>query len=264
MTRTHVTVALTGDGGDEVFGGYGRHFGNRLAELGGAIARIGRRTPGEGSGASRHRSRVRRFLASARLTRAERYRAWSGVFSPEAIAALADGVGDGQRDVADLFEASERLGPVDAVLAVDTMHYLPTDLLPKMDITTMMHSLEARSPFLDRDLAEFAAKLPAHLKVRRLTTKYILKRALADVLPRKTLTRGKQGFTVPVAAWLRGELREFLNDHLRGSQTSAAGLVHRRAVDSLIDEHAAGTVDHAYKLWTLLMLELWHREFVSA
>jgi asparagine synthase (glutamine-hydrolysing) len=127
----------------------------------------------------------------------------------------------------------------------------------------MMHSLEARCPFLDRDLAEFAARLPTSMKVRGLSTKYILKRAFEGIVPRANLRRGKQGFAVPIGAWFRGELREFLTDHLRPARLAAAGLVRQAAVDILVDDHTKGTADHAHELWTLLMLELWYREFAT-
>jgi asparagine synthase (glutamine-hydrolysing) len=265
LTRSHVTVALSGDGGDEIFGGYGRHLANRLGEqwndaspltraLSGAVAR----RPYDRQRASR----ARRFLVAAGRSRAARYRGWAGVFSPDAVAALAPGAGDGQADVDRLFAEVSALDSIDAVLAVDTRFYLPTDLLVKMDIATMMHSLEARSPFLDRELAEFAARLPGSMKVRRLTTKYILKRALGGVLAPETLHREKRGFAVPIGTWFRGELREFLSDHLQAARVASAGLVEQGAVTRLMAEHAAGT-DRTHELWTLLMLELWYREFVT-
>lgn len=263
LTRAHVTVALTGDGGDEVFGGYGRHRGNVLAEQWHAVVRHFTWLTGGATASRRGWSRARRFLSSAGLTRAARYRAWAGVFSADAIADLAPGASDGQQDVAGLFEQWSCLDSVDSVLAVDTMHYLPTDLLPKVDITTMMQSLEARCPFLDRDLAEFAAQLPTNLKIRGATTKHILKQAFAGIVPQANLRRRKQGFAVPVGSWFRGELREYLTDHLRPARTAAAGLLRQDAVDRIVDEHVAGTADRTHELWTLLMLELWHREFAS-
>ena len=128
----------------------------------------------------------------------------------------------------------------------------------------MAHPLEVRSPFLDRELAEFAARLPSSLKVRGVTTKYLLKRALKGRIPADRLRRGKRGFAVPIAAWFRGELQEFLRDHLQPAHVAAAGLVRQRAVDALIDQHTSRTVDRAHELWTLLMLELWHRSFATA
>lgn len=265
LTRSHVTVALSGDGGDEVFGGYGRHLANRLAEQWNGLSAMTRAVSGAAAKRpyDRHTaSRLRRFLVAAGRSRAARYRGWAGVFSPDVIAALAPGAGDGQGDVDALFAEVAGLDAVDAALAVDTRFYLPTDLLVKMDIATMMHSLEARSPFLDRELAEFAARLPSAMKVRRLTTKHLLKRALGGVLPPETLHREKRGFAVPIGGWFRGELREFVGDHLRSARVASAGFVEQRAVTRLLDDHAAGT-DRAHELWTLLMLELWYRGSVT-
>jgi asparagine synthase (glutamine-hydrolysing) len=148
------------------------------------------------------------------------------------------------------------------MLAVDTRFYLPTDLLVKVDITSMAHSLEVRSPLLDTELAEYVASLPSSFKLRRFTTKHLLKKALAGRVPATNLKRPKRGFAVPIAQWFRGELREYLNDHLRRSAAAAAGLLHQPAIDGLIADHESGAHDRAHQLWTLLMLELWHREFV--
>lgn len=269
LTRTHVTVALSGDGGDEVFGGYHRHAAGRLAEwVGGTSVTRGlsRLIAGSRSAGSydRHRtSRVMRLVIAASRSRAARYRGWAGVFTPELIAELAPGASSGQQDVDARFAEVAELDSVDALLAVDTRFYLPTDLLVKMDITTMMHSLEARSPFLDRALAEFVARLPSAMKVRRLTTKHLLKQALTGLVPAENLHREKRGFAVPIGAWFRGELREFLGDHLRSARIAAGGLVEQRVVTRLIEEHAGGVSDRAHELWTLLMLELWYREFVT-
>jgi asparagine synthase (glutamine-hydrolysing) len=158
-------------------------------------------------------------------------------------------------------EAAGGLDAVDAMLAVDTKFYLPTDLLPKVDITSMAHSLEVRSPLLDVALAEFVASLPSAFKLRRWTTKQLLKRAMDGRVPRETLKRPKRGFAVPIAAWLRGELREFLSDHLCRSQVAAAGLLDQRVVNRLIADHLSGAPGLAHHLWVLLMLELWYRRF---
>jgi asparagine synthase (glutamine-hydrolysing) len=272
LTRPHVTVALSGDGGDEVFAGYGRHRHNRFAEMWTQASPVTRRiakaagkraAAGKSAGPGR-RAKVARALAAASLSRAGRYRAWAGVFSADDIAALT-GEAAGTVDLVDrLFDQSADLDAVDAMLAVDTMFYLPTDLLPKMDIATMMHSVEARSPFLDRELVEFVAALPSALKVRRLTTKHVLKRAFAGVVPDQILSGAKRGFAVPIAAWFRGELRGFLRDHLSASRAAQAGLIRQPAVDAVVDAHLSGAADCAHHLWTLLMLELWYRDRAAA
>lgn len=261
LTRGHVTVALSGDGGDEIFGGYGRHFASSVAEH--WAVRAAARVAGRAGADPRRPSRLARFLDAAAATRAERYRRWAGVFTPEAIAALAPGAASGQGTVQQAFDDVRTLDAIDAMLAVDTRVYLPTDLLVKMDITTMMFSLEARSPLLDRELAEFVARLPTRMKVQRGSTKHLLKKAMTGLLPDDILRRPKRGFAVPIGGWFRGALRDYANDHLRASRAAAAGLVDQRAVSAVLDEHLSGTRDRAHEVWTLLMLELWYRLSVA-
>lgn len=261
LTRGHVTVALSGDGGDEIFGGYGRHFASSVAEH--WAVRAAARVAGRAGADPRRPSRLARFLDAAAGTRAERYRRWAGVFTPEAIAALAPGAASGQGTVQQAFDDVRTLDAIDAMLAVDTRVYLPTDLLVKMDITTMMFSLEARSPLLDRELAEFVARLPTRMKVQRGSTKHLLKKAMTGLLPDDILRRPKRGFAVPIGGWFRGALRDYANDHLRASRAAAAGLVDQRAVSAVLDEHLSGTRDRAHEVWTLLMLELWYRLSVA-
>jgi len=272
LTREHVTVALNGDGGDEAFAGYRWHLANRLAErwqrvpaslraiVRGALERLP--VP-----ADRHdwRARMARFVRAADRSRADRYRAWVGVFSPELERELRGGSDDAAaRSVAtieSLFGAVRSLDPVDAMLAVDTAFYLPTDLLVKMDIMTMANSLEGRSPFLDHHLVEFVASLPSDLKLRGGTSKYLLKRAFRETLPSSILRRGKRGFAVPIGRWFRAELRDFLRDHLLSRPFAEQGLFNPATVRRLVDEHQSARADHSHHLWILLMFELWRREF---
>jgi asparagine synthase (glutamine-hydrolysing) len=198
------------------------------------------------------------------MSRADRYRAWAGVFSADLVCELSDTVPPDGPLVPWEFAAAANLDAIDSILAVDTRFYLPTDLLPKVDITAMAHSLEVRSPLLDRDLAEFVALLPSSFKLHRLTTKHLLKRAASGMLPPATLRRPKRGFAVPIAQWLRHDLREIASDHLRRSHLAAAGLFRQPAIDRLLDAHLSGTADYGHHLWVLLMLELWHRTFVRA
>ena len=275
LTRQHVTVALNGDGGDEAFAGYGWHFANRVSER-------WQHVPGPLRWAAEHLasaviphsaerrawpSRVRRFLRQAAGDRASRYQAWIGVFSTDLKAELVRA--PWRADVTTqrleaLFASRPGLDAVDAYLAADTDWYLPTDLLVKVDIATMANSLEARSPFLDHHLVEFVARLPSRFKLRGRTSKYILRRAVADLVPPETLSRAKRGFAVPIGRWFRGELRDFLSDHLLSQRASERGLFNRPIVERLIAEHQSGRADHAHHLWVLLMLELWHREFMDA
>jgi asparagine synthase (glutamine-hydrolysing) len=253
LTREHVTVALNGDGGDEVFAGYGRHRANALAER-------WRRMPGllRRSGA-RLGARAARFSAAADLSRAERYRGWAGVFSADLVRQLSSIASADDDVMRDAFDAVSPLDAVDAMLAVDTRVYLPTDLLPKMDITSMAHSLELRSPLLDHTLAEYVATLPTSLKLRGSTTKHLLKRAAKGLVPAGTLRRRKQGFAVPIAQWLRHDLRESVCDYLRPSRVAQAGWVKQSEIDRILEAHLSGASDYAHHVWVLLMLEVWYR-----
>jgi asparagine synthase (glutamine-hydrolysing) len=141
--------------------------------------------------------------------------------------------------------------------------YLPDDLLVKMDIASMAHSLEVRSPFLDHVVVEFAATLPANLKVRRLVQKYILKRAMTGILPEAVLRRKKMGFGVPIDFWLRGDLRQFAFDILLDPRTVQRGYFKASTIRRYLDEHFGGRAHHHARLWSLLMFELWHRLFID-
>jgi asparagine synthase (glutamine-hydrolysing) len=265
LTREHVTVALNGDGGDEIFAGYGRHLANDLAERWSRVP-AGLRRSAERLARARlladlGGARVARFASGAGLPRAERYRTWAGVFSPDLLRQLSEVVPSEDVVVPGEFAAVQHLDAVDAILAVDTRFYLPTDLLPKVDITSMAHSLEVRSPLLDRDLAEFVASVPSAFKLHRLTTKHLLKRAAAGLVPAANLRRPKRGFAVPLARWLRQDLRDFVYDHLCPSRLASAGLLRQPAIDTLLEAHSSGTKDYAHHLWALLMLELWYRTY---
>jgi asparagine synthase (glutamine-hydrolysing) len=151
----------------------------------------------------------------------------------------------------------------DATMGVDAALYLPDDLLVKVDIASMAHSLEARSPFLDHEFMEFAATIPSDLKVRGRTKKYILKQALRGLLPDGILHRAKMGFGVPIDHWLRHELRELARETLLGSVCMGRGYFRREPVERMLSEHVQGTANWHYLLWNLLMLELWHQTYVD-
>jgi asparagine synthase (glutamine-hydrolysing) len=273
LTREHVTVALNGDGGDELFGGYGWHRANRIAErwqrlpyaARAPLRRVIEQTVPATGDRRRLAARVRRFLAAAESERPGRYRGWLGIFSDALKAELLDRpLARAGPDLIDrAFADVDGLDPVDAILSVDCRFYLPTDLLVKMDIASMANSLEARSPFLDHHLAEFVATLPSTYKVRGRTSKYLLKRALEGVLPAENLSRGKQGFALPISQWLRVDLKDFVRDHLLSARCAERGLFRPDIVARMVRDHQDGRADYAHHLWTLLMLELWHREFVD-
>src|SRR2546430_12165580 len=148
-------------------------------------------------------------------------------------------------------------------MAADVGSYLPGDLLVKMDIATMAASLEARSPFLDHELGEFAARLPRERKLTANKSKIVLKHAMRDVLPPEILGRGKRGFGAPVGAWLQGPLRELVHETVL-RPASDSGLVDRERASTLYAELERGRRQNAPLVWNLLMLELWHRECVLA
>ena len=268
MTRGHVTVALNGDGGDEGFLGYPRYSGCRLGAMTDALpaparslmAALGRALPFETS-----RRRIlryaRRFLVDAAAQAGERYVGWVTLFSQGA----KDGLyGDAMRE--HLAAPSEDLllrllgnGAFDAGRAAhaDIHSNLPDDLLVKVDVATMAHGLEGRSPFLDHELMDFAASIPAAQRMRGLRTKALLKSAMAARLPRALLRRPKRGFGVPLGQWLRHDLKELAHDTLLSQRARTRGLFRPRAVERLLDEHMAGGRAHHDRIWALLMLELW-------
>jgi asparagine synthase (glutamine-hydrolysing) len=277
-TRKHVTVALNGDGGDESFAGYERYAAMRLAERYHRIPavlrdRVMRQALELIPSSEIRRGRVRdvkRFLEAASLPKLERYIRWVSVFDPHAKQDLysADFRQQTQSDSAvnmlgPWFARANGSGIVDAALLTDIMTYLPNDLLVKVDIATMAVSLEARSPFLDHHVMEFAASLPEKFKLRGLTTKYLLKRVLRKLLPAENLDRRKMGFGVPIGHWFRGKLQPFLRETLLAEQSLKRGLFRPEAVRQIVELHTRGEQDYAHQLWTLLMLELWFQRFID-
>jgi asparagine synthase (glutamine-hydrolysing) len=277
ITRREVTVALNGDGGDESFAGYERYMAIRAAERlrqipGSRLAAtlLARSLPDSMDAKNRLR-RVRRFLTVAPEPMADRYGRWVGFFSPDARCRLYTndyrallGPVPPEHWMSTLFAGTGGLDPVDAAMAVDVQSYLPHDLLAKVDITAMANSLEARSPFLDHEVMEFAARLPVHLKRRRGSAKHLLKRAFADLLPRENVQRPKMGFGVPVGEWFHGPLRELLCDSLLSPRSLGRGTFEPGEVRRLVNQHLDRRADHSYLLWSLLMLELWQQEFLDA
>ncbi|HET6674747.1 MAG TPA: asparagine synthase C-terminal domain-containing protein, partial [Nitrospiraceae bacterium] len=146
----------------------------------------------------------------------------------------------------------------------DTRSYLPDDLLVKVDRATMAHGLEARSPFLDHKFMEFAASLPIDLKVRKGVSKYLLKRAMRGALPDPIIMRNKQGFGVPIDRWFREDCRDFVRETLLSSRSVTRGYFVRDRVQELIENHQQRGINCGYRLYALLMLELWHREYIDS
>ena len=277
-TRQHVTVALNGDGGDESFAGYERYMAMEVAELYRRIPRPVRRLLIEGPinmlpSSEIRKTRIRdvqRFLISANESRSERYFRWMSAFKPAAKPALYTAdfareiAGHRSSDVLDQwFDRADGLGMLDATLLTDQMTYLPNDLLPKVDIASMANSLEARSPFLDHKVIEFAASLPESLKMNRFRPKYLLKKVAARLVPPEVVYRRKMGFGVPIAKWFRGEMSGYVGDVLLSEASLGRGLFEPAEIRKYVDQHIKGENDHATQLWSLLMLELWYRRFIN-
>jgi asparagine synthase (glutamine-hydrolysing) len=277
-TRRHVTVALNGDGGDECFAGYERYAAMQLAEQYHKLPRILRKGLFEqvvellpGSERERNKvARVKRFMRAASLPKVERYLRWVSVFNGETKGQLYSE--SFRRETVNLSDAAflepwfakaNGAGIVDATLLTDTMTYLPNDLLVKVDIASMAVSLEARSPFLDHHVIEFAASLPEKYKLKGLTTKYLLKRVLKQLLPAEILERPKMGFGVPIGHWFRNEMQGFLREVLLSEKAQRRGLFKPEAVKRMVEQHTGGQQDFAANLWALLMLELWFKRFID-
>ena len=161
------------------------------------------------------------------------------------------------------FDHPGSFSPAELPSQLDVASYLPDDLLVKVDIATMANSLEGRSPFLDYRIAEFAARLPLDLKIRGGRSKYLIKRAMRDRIPTEILNRKKSGFGVPLARWFRGELRPMVQEVVLGDRALARGYFEPAAIRSTVDDHVEGRADFAQRLWALLVLELWHQEFID-
>jgi asparagine synthase (glutamine-hydrolysing) len=268
LTRQHVTVALTGDGGDELFCGYQRFLAAEAAEVVPQPVRQLASTFANAlsSGSSRSlAAKAARFLDACALPLSDRMARWNSFFpNPAAILtrdfrsslSASDLVAPirWQRDV---FATCTGRAPLSRVLEHNFRTYLPFDLLVKADRCSMAHGLEVRSPFLDVDLIEHAQTLPPSML--RLPTKRILRDAFSDLLPPQIRRRGKMGFGVPLGAWFRRDLRETLRDHL-GPNSRLSTLIDRNVIERLVTEHDQQVRDHGQRLWALLMLEIWLRK----
>jgi len=277
-TRKHVTVALNGDGGDESFAGYERYAAMRMAETYHRIPKALRKAfielpAGLLPSSELKRSRIRdgkRFLKAAALPKVERYFQWSSAFNRQAKRDLYTrdfaneiGAADASAVLGHWFAKANGSGIVDATMLTDQMTYLPNDLLVKVDIASMANSLEARSPFLDHKVIEFAASLPEKLKLNGFETKSFLKKVAARLVPHEAVYRRKMGFGVPVGKWFRGEMKDFVRDVLLSQKAMERGIVKPEMLKKYVDEHTNAERDHAFQVWALLMLELWYQRFID-
>lgn len=278
MTRQKVTVALNGDGGDESFAGYERYVANKIAKLYGniplgifkdVIVFLAEKLP-ESTRKKSIIKNLKRFIKAANFSKEVRHTCWMSIFDNKMKSNLytqdlknkLEGI-NSYDFLMNTYKQSDTEDFIDSTLFVDVMTYLPYDLLVKIDIASMANSLEARSPFLDHKLMEFAASIPSNLKLKGITTKYILKKALAKVLPKETLYRNKSGFGVPIGSWFRNQLKNYAFEVLLSEKSIKRGYFKKESVKKLLDEHISGKADNGHRIWSLINLELWHQIFID-
>jgi asparagine synthase (glutamine-hydrolysing) len=280
MTRRHVTVALSGDGGDEALAGYTRYAHEKMTRLFQRLPRplllpvarfIERRFPGRKAGfLGELGATVRTHARRVQMGDIPRYAAQFGHFTPEQMAELcspdlqAAGADAGRELFGRLLSEATAADALGRLLELDTKTYLVDDIFTKVDIASMQNSLEVRCPLVDHVLIEFAATVPSELKMKGFRGKWLFRKALRDLLPHNILYRQKRGFGIPHARWLRGELRPLLRDTLLSRRVYDRGQLSRPVVERLLDEHDSGRVNHGLRLWTLLWMELWYQAFIDA
>ncbi len=268
LAAEHVKVALSGEGGDELFGGYYTYAADLLADRVAPLARLARplveRLPSSSSKAS-FDYKAKRFVRAAHLPPLERHHGWKEIFSPDLRAELRGS--RGSFDPVDVYRAryaeTEGADPLARLQDIDFGVYLVDDLLVKTDRASMAHSLEARVPFLDSAVTNFAFALPARHKVRGLAKKVLLRKAAAPLVPREIVHGRKRGFSIPAAAWLRGELEPFARQTLSPETLRSQGFFEPEPVARLLDEHVAGAQDWSRQLWGLLAFTLWYERHVE-
>ena len=269
-----IRLALVGEGGDELFGGYPTYMGARLAEYYLRLPRFLRRQLFDrlkrflpiSSTAVPKGLFLRRFLTHAERDPAERHHIWFGMFSPAELNQLFAPEWKGPRPpssaifapLPSVLEGARFDDAVAEMLYLDFRMYLEDNLLVKIDRASMACSLELRTPFLDHRLIEFAAGLPSELRVRRFNLKYILKKAVEKWLPHEIVYRQKRGFSVPIASWMKRGLKPLLDETLGEEKLKRDGLFDAAFVRRLLNEHWSGRADHRKTLWTLLSFQLWH------
>ena len=279
FTREHVTVALSGDGGDELFAGYPTLQAHRAAAVynrlpatlrSRVVSPLVNRLPISLDDISLD-FKAKRFVDGASFGLGDRHARWMGSFAPEertelltADASRAIAEGDGRDAVASHLEGLSLKRPLNKVLYLDMKLYLEGDILVKTDRASMMNSLEARVPMLNAAMVDYVTALPLSVKLRGLRSKYLLRRAMKGVLPAAILRRPKKGFGIPVARWLKDELRTPLLDALSPAKIEREGFFEHRAVTRLVDDHLHGRRDNRKQLWTLFVFEQWLENYARS
>ncbi len=276
LVRQHVTVAMSGLGGDELCAGYERYLGCSLADSYGKLPRLIRdwiirplveRLPDSKNGHPLPQ-RAKRFVRSAALPMNLRYLNVVAKFNANERRQLfsadvlnAEMIDSSSNEFLDHWARLRSVDPLNKLLEMDVGTYLVDDLLTLTDRMSMAHSLEVRVPFLDHEVVQFFWAVPSHLKLKGLTKKYLLKKAAERVLPREVIYRRKKGFSVPLTVWFRGPLRKSLLDLLGSSSLDQMGIFNRRYIDAILAEHLEGRANHDEKLFALISWVMWHTEY---
>jgi asparagine synthase (glutamine-hydrolysing) len=263
MSRSQVTVALSGEGADELFGGYETYRADRYNAAAQMVPGVFRRIALDAANLLpvsddkiSFEYKVKRFLAGSLQDPAEAHLFWNGTFDTAAKQRLVSFTGDGTHAHVSR-SAGAALTGINRWLYIDQLNYLPDDILYKCDRMSMAHSLEVRPPFLDHRIVEFAARLPETLKVRGSKLKFVLRELMRDKLPASILGRKKQGFDIPVHDWLRTTLKPLLLDTVNRQSVEASGLIRWSEVDRILQAHLSRRANYGYHLWGLLVLFLW-------
>ncbi len=273
LAREYVTVVLSGDGGDELFAGYTRYVTNRNRSgieklpqgirknlMRPLIAALPHNTPGKNYLFNISLDAAGRYIDSISHFNGPRKRK---LYSEATQNKMNGTFALGEKLYRRIAGSSGDRDQIDNLLYLDSKTYLPGDILTKVDRMSMASSLEARSPLLDHKLIEYVTRIPSHLKLKGGETKYIFKKAIEGFVPREILYREKQGFGVPINEWINLQLKDRIRDTLADRRTLERGYFDPKYIGILLDEHARGRRDHSYPLWTLWMLELWHRKYID-
>ena len=272
MAGRHVTVVLSGDGGDELFGGYDRYLPHpRVAAFDRWVPSMGRVLASAAWRTLPHGARGKNFLRHVSRDAQGRYIDSVSFYRPDErrdllSAAIRTTLGgwDAERHFRKPLDRFGDLPFASQMMAFDFETYLPEDCLTKVDRMSMAHSIESRVPLLDHHVVEFAASLPAGLKIREGRLKHVLKELAFELVPREILDRPKRGFEVPLADWFRGSLRSAFADILGSAAARQRGYFNYRFIDQVLAEHLSHKRDHALRLWQLLVFELWNRQYIDA
>lgn len=273
--RRQMKVVLTGDGGDEVFGGYVTYQADQLLRVFNKlpifvrekiIAKLVNRLPASHDKMT-FEFKAKRFIRGALNDPLQAHFLWKAIFTNDQIAEVLGGKSQSLQPTArlwqEVFDSIESSDIINKLMLTDLQTSLPDDMLTKVDRMSMANSLEVRVPLLDHKVVEFMANLPSHYKIRRLTLKWLLKNTLKGLLPQSIINRWKAGFHVPVASWLKHELKDMLTDYLSPSTLKNEGIFNPRFVQTLIKDHMNKKADYSRELWGLLMFSIWKQKFVN-